>query len=120
MMIQGVITRMANNSFLLKGWSVTLVAGLTAFAADKSDPSFAFIAVAVVTVFALLDAYYLALERLYRTLFTTAAADTGAPTWNLKVDGPGFGQLLSALGSPSIWPLHGVALGAALVVAFLA
>jgi hypothetical protein len=25
--IQGVIARLANNSFLLKGWSVTLVAG---------------------------------------------------------------------------------------------
>ena len=27
-MIQGVISRMANNSFMLKGWAVTLVAGI--------------------------------------------------------------------------------------------
>jgi len=30
-MIHGVINRMAGNSFLLKGWSVTLVAALRAF-----------------------------------------------------------------------------------------
>ena len=28
--IQGIITRMANNSFMLKGWAVTLVAGIFA------------------------------------------------------------------------------------------
>jgi hypothetical protein len=32
-MIQAVITRMGSNSFLLKGWSVTLVAALFALAA---------------------------------------------------------------------------------------
>ena len=29
-MIQGIINRMASNSFALKGWSVTLVAGIFA------------------------------------------------------------------------------------------
>ena len=31
-MIQGVISRMASNSFALKGWAVTLVAGIFALA----------------------------------------------------------------------------------------
>ena len=30
-MVQGVINRMASNSFMLKGWAVTLVAGIFAF-----------------------------------------------------------------------------------------
>lgn len=34
-MIQNVISRMASNSFLLKGWTVTLVVGLLAFATSR-------------------------------------------------------------------------------------
>ena len=33
-LIQGVITRMANNSFLLKGWIVSLIAVLLALTKD--------------------------------------------------------------------------------------
>ena len=36
-MIQGVINRMASNSFMLKGWAVTLVAGIFALAAKDTD-----------------------------------------------------------------------------------
>lgn len=36
-MIQGIINRMASNSFALKGWSVTLVAGI--FALSSKDAS---------------------------------------------------------------------------------
>ena len=35
--IQGIITRMANNSFMLKGWAVTLVAGIFALSSKDSD-----------------------------------------------------------------------------------
>jgi hypothetical protein len=73
-LIQAVITRMAGNSFFLKGWTVTLVAGLTAFAKADSNRSFAWIAVFVVVVFGVLDAYYLALERAYRGLYESTDA----------------------------------------------
>jgi hypothetical protein len=116
--VQGAITRMAGNSFLLKGWTVTLVAGLSAFAADKSDRSFALIAVAVVIVFALLDAYYLALERAYRDLYMQEAGRTkGEPTWNMDPGKVRIAGVLKALRSPATWPIHGVALIAAIVVA---
>ena len=39
-MVQAVITRMAGNSFLIKGWSVTLVAALFALAAAAYQPAF--------------------------------------------------------------------------------
>jgi hypothetical protein len=57
-MLQGVINRMGNNSFLLKGWSVVLVSALFALAAK--DPAIAFWQ---------LDAYFLWQERLYRKLY---------------------------------------------------
>ena len=36
-MVQGVINRMASNSFMLKGWAVTLVAGIFALAGKDTD-----------------------------------------------------------------------------------
>ena len=36
-MIQGIINRMASNSFALKGWSVTLVAGIFALSSKDAN-----------------------------------------------------------------------------------
>lgn len=43
-MIQGVINRMASNSFLLKGWSVTLISALFALAAKDTNQFFIYLA----------------------------------------------------------------------------
>jgi len=67
--IQGVITRMANNSFLLKGWTVTIVAALFALAAQNSNRNFVYLAFLPVLTFWALDAFYLWQERLYRRLY---------------------------------------------------
>jgi hypothetical protein len=68
-MLQAVITRMAGNSFLLKGWSVTLVSALFALSADRSNGAFAYVAVLPVLMFWGLDAYFLRQERLFRKLY---------------------------------------------------
>lgn len=68
-MIQGVINRMAHCSFLLKGWSVILVSGLFALAAKETNPLFVYLAYLPVTVFWILDGFYLYQERLYRKLY---------------------------------------------------
>ena len=67
-MIQAVITRMGSNSFLLKGWSVTLVAGLFALAASGGKWSYAMLGLLPSLSFWWLDAYYLRQERLFRKL----------------------------------------------------
>ena len=36
-LIQGCINRMAQNSFMLKGWAVTLAAGIFALASKDTD-----------------------------------------------------------------------------------
>ena len=43
-MIQVIITRMASNSFLINGWSVTLVAALFALAAANTNERFVYLA----------------------------------------------------------------------------
>ena len=66
---QGVISRMASNSFMLKGWAVTLVAGIFALAGKDMDKLYFLVAYVPVIVFWGLDAYYLQQEKLYRSLY---------------------------------------------------
>jgi len=68
-MLQAIISRMAGNSFLLKGWSVTLVAALFALAADKANVYFVYLAYFPVVMFWCLDGYFLRQERLFRGLY---------------------------------------------------
>ena len=67
--IQRVIDRLSNISFILKGWAVTLVAGLMALAANGSNLGFVLITYIPIAVFWFLDAYFLMMERQYRDLF---------------------------------------------------
>ena len=68
-MIQGIINRMASNSFALKGWAVTLVAGIFALAGKDTDKSYFLVAYLPIIIFWGLDGYYLLQERLYRALY---------------------------------------------------
>ena len=75
-MIQGVINRMASNSFMLKGWAVTLVAGIFALAAKDADKLYFIITYVPILVFWGLDAFYLRQERLYRKLYDKVRKQT--------------------------------------------
>lgn len=68
-LVQGVMNRMASNSFMLKGWAVTLVAGIFALAGKDTDKLYFLVAYVPVIVFWGLDAYYLLQEKLYRSLY---------------------------------------------------
>lgn len=68
-MIQAVITRLAGNSFLVKGWAVTIATALLGFAVSRNESRLAWIALAPVLLFWWLDAYYLYAERLFRGLY---------------------------------------------------
>ncbi len=68
-MIQGVINRLAGNSFAMKGWSVTLISALIVVAVDKGKGEFALVGVFPALVFWILDGYFLWQERLFHQLF---------------------------------------------------
>ncbi|MDC7286380.1 hypothetical protein NXH76_01060 [Blautia schinkii] len=68
-MIQNVVARMTSNSFVLKGWAVTLVAGIFALSTKEADKMFILIAYVPIILFWFLDSYYLQLERKYRKLY---------------------------------------------------
>lgn len=66
---QGVINRMGQNSFLIKGWTVTLVSALFALAAKDANQKFVVVAYFPTIAFWLLDSYYLYQERLFRKVY---------------------------------------------------
>jgi len=67
--IQNAINRMAQNSFLLKSWSITLVAGLLALSFKETDHLYITISTVVLLFFWFLDSYYLRQERLFIKLY---------------------------------------------------
>ena len=68
-MLQAVISRMAHNSFLLKGWSVVLVSAIFVLASSESRSNLVFLAYFPTAAFWLLDGYFLRQERLFRKLY---------------------------------------------------
>lgn len=67
-MVQGVINRMASNSFQLKGWGVVLVSALLVVISNDSS-AWLLIGLVPTLVFWGLDAYFLCQERRYRDLY---------------------------------------------------
>jgi len=65
--IQDTIKRMAFNSFMIKGWAITLV--VVALLLKGTDKYQIWIAFIPLLVFWFLDAYFLWQERMYRKLY---------------------------------------------------
>ena len=69
---QGVINRLANNSFLIKGWSMTILAAAILFIArvDNAYSSYLTLAFMIPVIgFWILDGYFLWQERLFRGIY---------------------------------------------------
>jgi hypothetical protein len=69
--LQGVIQRMASNSASCKTWCITIVSAVLVLVADKGKPELFWLAMFPIPVFALLDVYYLGLERGFRESYNT-------------------------------------------------
>lgn len=123
--IQNIIARQAANSFLLKGWSTTLVAGMLVLAAKDSERSFLWLAWFPVVAFALLDAFYLHKEKQFIALYDWVQLGKMTPEQvthhglfclepNSLIDKrPRFQE---ALRSPAIWGFYVPLLAASLLV----
>jgi len=68
-MIQSVITRMAGNSFYIKGWCVTVVATILGLASKDSNKKFIAVVYYPILMFWIIDGYFLFQEKLFRRLF---------------------------------------------------
>lgn len=69
-LIQACITRMAHNSFLLKAWTVSIIAVVVALSKEEVSPLLLAMIVTIPLVgFWYLDAFFLYTERLYRKMY---------------------------------------------------
>jgi hypothetical protein len=82
-MIQGIVDRLARNSFALKSFTVALVSAVFALAANGADYRFFLIGLLPTLAFWLLDGYYLRQERLFRHLFNAVRAGRHVPKGSL-------------------------------------
>jgi hypothetical protein len=121
--IQNVINRMARNSFLLKGWSITLLLAVVALITKGGTNLFSLFAPVSVFLFWGLDAYYLRQEKLYRLLFDAVrnGSDKGGP-FNLDAnghseDGPSW---IRVAFSKTLFAFHGVVASIACTISVIA
>src|ERR1035437_66125 len=68
-MLQAVISRIAGQGATLKNYCITLTTAVCGFAITLEKPLVTLLALFPVTIFALLDAQYLRMERRFRVLF---------------------------------------------------
>jgi len=68
-MLQGIIQRMATNSFTLKGWNVVLVSAIFALASGPVKFHLVYLAYLPAIMFWILDGYFLRQERLFRKFY---------------------------------------------------
>ena len=72
-LVQGVINRLANNSFLIKGWMITVVMAGVGISVSQSMKALYIFTIVAIVLFWFLDAYYLRLEKLFRRHFDFVA-----------------------------------------------
>lgn len=72
-LIQGCIKRMASNSFLVKGWTLSVFAGVTAITKGENLNNIVLLICTTLVPFVcfwILDAYFLQTERKYRKMYS--------------------------------------------------
>lgn len=120
--IQAIITRMNSNSFMLKGWGITLVSALFALAAKDTNPLYVLVAYIPLPAFWLLDGFYLSQERQYRDLYKAATrCDPAQVDFSLDATPYRTGRNTwpAALISPTIFVFYGIAALTVLIVMFV-
>jgi hypothetical protein len=110
--IQNAITRMAQNSFMCKGWAITLFSALIIIEKGilKSLSSyFPLIICIVISAFWFLDSYYLRLERLFRELYDDVRMNDYAQNpYSMKLNSfaPKIQCISRIMFSISEWPIY--------------
>ena len=121
-MLQGVIQRMAENSRSCKLWSITALSAIIFLAARTGVPWHVLIALVPLSLFFLLDVYYLSLERRFRGyyegLLKKLRNGTYGPDDAYQIAPMDFsaGILTKCLTSPSVYLYYPLALAIPVVV----
>lgn len=117
--IQGIINRMGQNSFLIKGWTITLVSALFALSTKDSNMMFVIIVYFPAITFWILDGYFIYQERLFRKLYDTVrTTETTDFSLNTKELDNGFSDWASAILSKTILLFYGSVLATIIIIMY--
>ena len=109
--LQLALNRMASNSFILKGWNITLIVGLFALSLKDLSSSYLYLAILPALAFWGLDAYYLRQERLFRALYNsvrkTKRKDIDPYSFDTKSVSENVRNWFCTMFSPTVILLHG-------------
>src|SRR5688572_10931096 len=83
-LLQGIITRLANNSASCKTWCLTLVGALVSLAGATHVPGIITFALVPVVIFGFLDVMYLAQEKAYRDLYKSVVNSIHTGSYKLS------------------------------------
>ena len=87
--IQGIISRLNSNSFIIKGWAITIVSAVLALLATTSNKAFIAITGLPIIVFWILDSFYLQTERKYTVLYRKVIEPaSNIPPFSLNINSP--------------------------------
>lgn len=110
--IQGVINRLSSNTFLFKGWSITIIGAIFTAMLTTNNYDLLWLILGVVLMFWSIDAYYLMLEQCYRKLYNQVSK-TDADCIDYKMDISNyvsFSAWFMALKRPVLLMFYGVVL----------
>jgi hypothetical protein len=108
--IQVVISRLANDSFYMKGWALTVAGAFYGFAVKGTNWRVAAIGLMPVVVFWGLDAYFLLQERLFRSLYDPVRLRNPAVepfSMNAAAYATGVASWWRTLSSRTLMPFYG-------------
>lgn len=107
--IHNTINRMSTNSFIVKGWTITLISALFVLAQKDSNTTYAILTYIAVPIFWYLNAFFLLQERRYRTLYDDVRIkDENAIDFSMdaKSYNTGKNTITECLKANTIWPIY--------------
>lgn len=121
--IHNSINRMSSNSFLIKGWAITIISALFIFAEEQMNERILAIAILAMVIFWYLNGYFLQQERKFRALYDKVRIlseneiDFSMSTDEFKKNEY---SLISGIFGPTIWPLYLTIIIMIIVVQYIA
>ncbi len=109
--IHNTIGRMSTNSFIIKGWCITIFAAVYTLSNKDADQTYNLINYIIIPVFWFLNAYFLQLERKFRLLYNKVRLlDDANVDFSMNIKSSEFEtsqtNLFSCFFSKSLWPLY--------------
>ena len=116
--VQEIISRMSRNSSACKTWCITIVAAILVILSDNISSNHVFISAVPIFLFCYLDAYYLDLERRFRTEYNYFVKKLhegsldNSEIFNIGLSNRPVHQniyaFIKSIGSPSVWPFYSI------------